>query len=196
MQVQFCPYAADEHHQLREDGHAMGGHISLMRGSHNGFVKLRSANPREHPIIDPNYMAEEESRVDMRTAVKLTREIFAQKAFEEFRGDGIFPKDSVQSDAEIDAWIRRNASTHFHPACSIRMGEDDNSVVDSQTRVHGLEGLRVVDASIMPKLVSGNTNAPAMMIAEKAADIILGNTPLPKSKAPVFQPKNWETSQR
>ncbi|KAG3070790.1 Choline dehydrogenase [Phytophthora idaei] len=196
LQIQFSPGAVDEHYQLREIGHAMSGHISLMRGSRNGIIKLRSANPREHPIIDPKYMAEEESRVTLREGVKLTREIFAQNALKEFCGQGISPKESVQSDDEIDAWARKYAATEFHVSSTARMGVDDNSVVDPQTRVHGLEGLRIVDASIMPNIVSGNTNAPVIMIAEKAADMILGEPALPKANVPVYQAKNWQTSQR
>ncbi|POM59113.1 Choline dehydrogenase, partial [Phytophthora palmivora] len=194
--IQFSPGAVDEHYQLREIGHAMSGHISLMRGSRNGTVKLRNANPREHPIIDPKYMAEEESRVTLRKGVKLTREIFAQNAVKEFCGEGISPRDDVQSDKEIDAWARKYVATEFHASCTARMGVDDNSVVDTQTRVHGLEGLRIVDASIMPNIVSGNTNAPVIMIAEKAADMILGKPALPKTNAPVYEPSNWQTSQR
>ncbi|RLN62744.1 hypothetical protein BBJ29_001990 [Phytophthora kernoviae] len=196
LQIQFSPSAVDEHYQLREIGHAMSGHISLMRGSRDGYLKLRSANPRDHPIIDPKYMADEESRVTLRAGVRLTREIFAQKAFEAFCGNGISPKDNIQSDEEIDAWARRYVATEFHPSCTARMGVNTNSVVDPQTRVHGLEGLRIVDASIMPNIVSGNTNAPVIMMAEKAADMIMGKPALPRENVPVYEPKNWETNQR
>ncbi|ETN03714.1 choline dehydrogenase [Phytophthora nicotianae INRA-310] len=197
LQVIFSPCAVDHRCQLREDiGHAMSGHISLMRGSNNGTLKLRSANPRDYPSIDPKYMADEESRLTLREGVKLTREIFSQHAFEEFSGEGISPKNSVQSDDEIDAWLRKRAGAEFHVSCTARMGVDDNSVVDPQTRVHGLEGLRVVDASVMPNIVSGNTNAAVIMIAEKAADMILGKPALPKDNASVYHAKNWQTSQR
>ncbi|KAG1711289.1 hypothetical protein DVH05_008542 [Phytophthora capsici] len=196
LQVIFSPCAVDQRCQLREDiGHAMSGHIALMRGSNNGTLKLRSANPREHPIVDPKYLAEEDKRVTLRESVKLTREIFAQNSFEDFRGPGISPKDSVQSDDEIDAWLRKYAGAEFHVTSTARMGIDESSVVDPQTRVHGLEGLRVVDASVMPNIVSGNTNAAVIMIAEKAADLILGKT-LPKADVPVYEASNWETSQR
>ncbi|ETP37127.1 choline dehydrogenase [Phytophthora nicotianae P10297] len=197
LQVIFSPCAVDHRCQLREDiGHAMSGHISLMRGSNNGTLKLRSANPRDYPSIDPKYMADEESRLTLREGVKLTREIFSQHAFVEFSGEGISPKNSVQSDDEIDAWLRKRAGAEFHVSCTARMGVDDNSVVDPQTRVHGLEGLRVVDASVMPNIVSGNTNAAVIMIAEKAADMILGKPALPKDNASVYHAKNWQTSQR
>ncbi|RLN88109.1 hypothetical protein BBJ28_00010130 [Nothophytophthora sp. Chile5] len=176
--------------------HAMQAHCSPMRARSRGWLKLRSHNPHEHPIIEPNYLSEEEDIVDMRAGVRLTREILEQKVLDEYRSDPISPSKDVQTDAEIDAWVRKNTESAYHPSCTNRMGTDDNTVVDPQTRVHGLENLRVVDASIMPNIVSGNLNGPTIMIAEKAADIILGNTPLPKSKTPVYQPKNWETSQR
>ncbi|KAE8899863.1 Choline dehydrogenase [Phytophthora fragariae] len=197
LQVVFSPCAVDERCQMREDiGHAMTGHISLLRGSNNGTLKLRSANPRDHPLIDPKYLADEDRRVTLREGVKLSREIFAQSAFEEFNGGGISPRDSVQSDEDIDAWLRKYSGAEFHVSCTARMGVDDNSVVDPQTRVHGLDGLRIVDASIMPNIVSGNTNAPVIMMAEKAADMILGNPALPKADVPVYEPSNWQTSQR
>ncbi|KAJ8507478.1 hypothetical protein ON010_g18964 [Phytophthora cinnamomi] len=132
----------------------------------------------------------------MRNGVKLTREILEQQTLDEYRADPISPSKEVQTDAQIDEWIRQNTESAYHPSCTNRMGVDENTVVDPQTRVHGVDNLRVVDASIMPNIVSGNLNAPTIMIAEKAADIILGKTPLPKSTAPVYQPKNWETSQR
>ena len=132
-------------------------------------------------------MADEECRATLREGVKLTRAIFAQKAFEAFCGAGISPRDDVRSDEAIDAWLRQHAGTEYHASCTARMGVDDNSVVDLQTRVHGLEGLRVVDASIMPSIVSGNTNAPVVMIAEKASDMILGRPALPPMHVPVCE---------
>ncbi|OWZ05037.1 Choline dehydrogenase [Phytophthora megakarya] len=167
-----------------------------MRATSRGYVKLRSKNPREHPIMEPNYLDTPEDIVDIRNGVKLTREIFKQKAFDEFRGDALSPSDSAQTDEEIDAWVRQHAGTVYHPSCTAKMGVDENSAVDSETRVHGMEGLRIVDASIMPNIVSGNLNGPVIMMAEKAADMILGNPALPKSNAPVYQAKDWETKQR
>lgn len=176
--------------------HAMQAHCSPMRATSRGFLKLRSANPRDHPIIEPNYLDTEEDVVDIRTAVRLTKEIFEQQTFDELRGNPISPAQDITTDAQIDAWVRQNTESAYHPSCTNRMGVSDNTVVDPQTRVHGLNNLRVVDASIMPNIISGNLNAPTIMIAEKAADIILGKPALPKSTAPVYQPKNWETSQR
>ncbi|TMW55820.1 hypothetical protein Poli38472_008468 [Pythium oligandrum] len=176
--------------------HAFQAHCSPMRATSRGFLKLRSANPREHPIIEPNYLDTKEDVIDMRAAVRLTREIFEQQVFDEFRGDPISPAQHVQTDDEIDAWVRAHTESAYHPSCTNRMGTSDNTVVDPQTRVHGIENLRIVDASIMPNIISGNLNAPVIMLAEKAADIILGKDPLPKSTAPVYVPDNWETSQR
>ena len=112
----------------------------------------------------------------MRQCVRLTREIFAQEAFDEYRGEELAPGAGVQTDEEIDEWVRRMSDTDYHPSCTCKMGGpgDNMAVVDAECRVQGLEGLRVVDASVMPSIVSGNLNAPTIMIAEKAADIIKG----------------------
>ncbi|KAG2520605.1 hypothetical protein BBO99_00007509 [Phytophthora kernoviae] len=194
---QFVPGATDERRQVLRDGHAMMLHCATLRATSRGFIKLRSADPRESPIIQPNYLDTESDRVNLRNSVRLTREVLAQEAFEEFRGDAISPTESVQSDAEIDAWIRQHAATDYHPSSTNRMGNDNdaNTVVDPQARVHGLEGLRIVDASIMPNNVSGNLNAPTIMVAEKTADLILGIAALPKAGVPVYESRNWETSQ-
>ena len=125
-----------------------------------------------------------------------TREIFAQKAFDPYRDAEIKPGSAVQSDTDIDAFVAERADSAYHPSCTCKMGHDDMAVVDPETRVRGIEGLRVVDAAIMPSIVSGNLNAPTIMIAEKAADIILGNRPLPASNAPYHVPNNWQTEQR
>ncbi|KAF4040448.1 Aldehyde dehydrogenase family [Phytophthora infestans] len=165
LKWQFLPGASDEDRQLLRDGHAMMLHCTALRATSRGYIKLRSANPRDSPVIQPNYLATESDRVDMRNGVRLTREVLMQQALDEYRGEAISPIAGVQSDAEIDAWIRQNASTDYHPSSTNRMG------------------LRVVDASIMPNNVSENLNAPTIMLAEKAADIILGNPAPPKSNA-------------
>lgn len=132
---------------------------------------------------------------EFRQCVKLAREIFAQKAFEEFRGPEIQPGEHIQSDKEIDAFIRQKADSAYHPSCTCKMGQssDSSAVVDPETKVIGTENLRVVDASIMPSIVSGNLNAPTVMIAEKAADIILGLPPLREKNVPVYKPQTLET---
>ncbi|KAJ7389632.1 hypothetical protein OS493_029971 [Desmophyllum pertusum] len=151
---------------------------------------------RDHGRVTVEKEAFQEDRVELRDAVRLTREIFNQKAFEEFRGKELQPGDHIQTDAQIDAWVRQNATAGYHPSCTCKMGAEDDpmAVVNSNTEVFGIENLRIVDASIMPSIVSGNLNGPTVMIAEKAADIILGNPPLPKSNAPVY--KTPEKGQR
>lgn len=132
---------------------------------------------------------------EFRECVKLSREIFAQKAFDPFRGPEVLPGSHVQSDADIDAFVRQKADTAYHPSCTCKMGSpsDPMAVVDSNTRVLGLERLRVVDASIMPSIVSGNLNAPTIMMAEKAADIIRGRPPLVNPGVSVYQPQSLDT---
>ena len=125
-------------------------------------------------------------------AVRLTREILASKAFDRYRGQEIWPGEDRQTDAELDAWIRDTCESSYHPSCTCAMG----SVVDPELKVHGIEGLRVVDASVMPDIVSGNLNAPVIMIAEKASDMILGRPPPDPSDAPVWIHPEWETRQR
>jgi len=161
-------------------------------------VRLRSADPRQHPRIRFNYMGHEADRVEMRACVRLTREIFAQRAFGPYRGREIQPGPGVGTDEEIDAFVRDKAESAYHPSCSCKMGSasDPLAVVDPSTRVIGLDGLHVVDSSIMPSITTGNLNAPTIMLAEKAADHILGRPRLPPSDMPVYVASNWETSQR
>ena len=196
LQFHFLPSTVNDHGRQNGTCHAYQVHIGNMRQASRGWIKLKSTDPRQHPIIQPNYLMEEQDRREFRDAVKLTREIFAQKAFEPFRGPEINPGDHVKTDAEIDAFVRERGDSAYHPSCTCKMGTDDMAVVDSQARVHGLEGLRVVDASIMPSVVSGNLNAPTIMMAEKCSDMILGKTPLPKANVPVYIAENWQTSQR
>src|SRR5262249_49790079 len=139
-----------------------------------GSIRIRSADPRQPPAICFNYMADPQDRADMRRGVELTREILSQRALDPYRGQEIFPGPEIRSDDEVDAWVRRAVETCYHPVGTCKMGlaSDRLAVVDDELRVHGLDGLRVVDASVMPAIVSGNTNAPTVMIAEKASDII------------------------
>jgi choline dehydrogenase len=134
----------------------------------------------------------------MRACVRLTREIFAQRAFDRYRGRELQPGEGVSSDAQIDAFIRDKVESAYHPSCSCKMGAaaDPWAVVDAETRVHGLERLRVVDSSIMPQVTTGNLNAPTIMLAEKAADHILGRGMLAPDAAPYHAAPNWQTAQR
>jgi len=196
LQYHFVPMA------IRYDGsspvkdHGFQAHIGPMRPTSRGWVRIASADPLQPPRILFNYMGTEQDRKEMRAGVRLTREIFAQAAMEDFRGEEISPGAQVQSDHEIDEHIRNNAETAYHPSGSCRMGTDAMAVTDPQGRVHGVSGLRVVDASLMPLIVSGNLNAPTIMMAEKIADLIRGHTPLAPASVPFFVHPNWETQQR
>ena len=196
LQLHFLPAVVRDHGREPSDRHAFQAHAGPMRATSVGDIRLRSANPAEHPVIQPNYLATERDRWEMRQAVKLTREIFRQRAFDPYRGAELAPGAGVRSDAEIDAFVRARADSAYHPSCSCRMGADDLAVVDAEARVRGLAGLRVVDASIMPSIVSGNLNAPVIMMAEKASDMILGKPPLPPSNAPFYDAPDWRTKQR
>jgi len=198
LQYHFLPIAASYDGSETAPGHGFQAHVGPMRPTSRGWVKLKSKDPRQHPAILFNYMQTEGDRQEMRAGVRLTREIFAQKAFDPYRAQELSPGPEVRTDAEIDAHIRRKAESAYHPSCSCKMGlpSDPMAVVDAEGRVHGLEGLRVVDASIMPSVVSGNLNAPVIMMAERLSDAILGETPLPRSEAKVYIAPNYETAQR
>jgi choline dehydrogenase len=189
LQYHFLPMAVSYDGRAAVEGHGYQAHVGPMRPTSRGRVALRSADPRQAPSILFNYMGTDGDRAEMRDAVRLTREILAQPAFDRFRGAELAPGTGVRSDADIDAFVRAKGESAYHPSCSCRMGGDDLAVVDGETRVHGLEGLRVVDASIMPSIVSGNLNAPTIMVAEKAADMIQGVAPLPPENVPVYEPK-------
>jgi choline dehydrogenase len=176
--------------------HGFQAHVGPMRPTSRGEVKLRSADPRQAPRILFNYLSTGQDRKEMRAAIRLTREIFAQPAFDPFRGEELSPGPAVQTDAQIDAHIRAVAMTAYHPSCSCRMGADALAVVDGQGRVHGVGSLRVVDASIMPDMVSGNLNAPTIMMAEKLADAIRGRTALPAVQVSIYHPPRGLATQR
>ena len=164
----------DDHgrRRLRGDGYTL--HACFLRPRSRGRLTLASNRASDKPRIEANYLSDAEG-FDLRMMVecaKVSREIFAQPAFDPYRGAPIFPERSDLSDAELVAFIRRKAESVYHPVGTCRMGDDDAAVVDASLRVRGVEGLRVVDASVMPSLPGGNTNAPTIMIAERAADLI------------------------
>ena len=163
-----------DHTRKKSDRHGFMVHVCQLRPESRGYISIKSSDPTVAPIIQPNYLATEEDRRAMREGVKLAREIFAQAAFDPYRGPEMMPGAHVQKDDQIDAFVRKTAETIYHPVGSAKMGRDEGAVVDPQLKVYGVEGLRIVDASVIPSLVSGNTNAPTIMIAEKAADMILG----------------------
>jgi choline dehydrogenase len=150
-------------------------------------VRIQSADPRTYPRILFNYLSTEQERRDWVDAIRVTRRIMTQPAFDPFRGDELAPGDAVQSDEEILDFVANEGESAYHPSCTAKMGYDDMAVVDADLRVHGVEGLRVVDASVMPSVTNGNIYAPVLMIGEKAADIILGASPLPASEAPHYE---------
>jgi len=195
LQYHFLPMAVRYDGNSPSTGHGFQAHVGPMRPTSRGHVRIKTANPKDAPEIIFNYMGTEQDRKEMRAAIRLTREVFMQKAFDRFRGEELSPGPHVQTDAEIDAHIRASAETAYHPSCSCRMGSDAMAVVDSQGRVHGVQGLRVVDASIMPLVVSGNLNVPTIMMAEKIADAIKGKALAP-STAPAWVHPEWETKQR
>jgi choline dehydrogenase len=197
LQLTFMPLAIKPGTVEDVGMHSYQVHIDLMRPRSLGRVSLRSPDPAAAPSICFNYLSEPQDRADLRAAVHLTREILAQPALARYRGEEINPGGAVQSNEEVDAWVRRNVETCYHPIGTCRMGADPSeSVVDAECRVHGIDRMRVVDASVMPSIVSGNTNAPTIMIAEKLSDLIRGRTALPLEAAPVWLHPNWATSQR
>jgi choline dehydrogenase len=196
LQYHFLPIAADYDGKAKIDQHGFQLHVGPMRPTSSGSVRLRSSDPRQHPAIQFNYLQTEGDRAEMRAAVRLTREILAQHAFDPFRGPELRPGAAVVSDGQIDAFARARAESAYHPSCSCAMGSDPQAVVDGELRVRGVEALRVVDASVMPAVVSGNLNAPTIMIAEKAADLIRGRAPLKPAQVPVFEHPHYRTAQR
>jgi len=198
LQYHFLPLAIRYDGREKVKQHGFQAHVGPMRPTSTGWIRLRSSDAREPPRIQFNYLMTEGDRREFRDGVRLTREIFAQKAFDPFRGPELSPGPAIATDAEIDAHLRRKAESAYHPSSSCKMGADADplAVVDGELRVRGTEGLRVVDASIMPAVVSGNLNVPTIMIAEKAADLILGRPPLPPKSVPVFVHPDWQTKQR
>ena len=196
IQYHFLPLAASYDMKDRVRCHGYQAHAGPMRSKSRGTVRLAAADPREAPKVLFNYMSHEDDWAEMRACVRLTREVFAQPAFDPYRGDELAPGDAVRSDDEIDAFVRETVQSAYHPCGTCKMGTDPMAVVDPQGRVHGMEGLRVVDSSIMPAITTGNLNAPTIMIAEKAADAIRGRDPLPPSDAPAYVAEDWETAQR
>jgi choline dehydrogenase len=178
LQYHFTPVALDADGKVLAEGHGFGFHISQMRPKSRGAVTLRSADPRDPPRVHFDHFSDPADLDEMRKGVKITRAVAAQPEFDPYRGREIDPGDRVQSDSEIDDFLRANVGTAHHPSCTCRMGSDPDAVVDAETRVNGVEGLHVADASIMPLVVTANLNAPTIMIGEKAADLIAGKEPL------------------
>jgi len=198
LQYHFLPAAISYNGKDLADQHGFQAHVGPMRSKSRGRITLRSADAGDAPAIRFNYMSHPDDWAEMRAAVRLTREIFAQPAFDRYRGREIQPGAEVRSDEDIDSFIRQHVESAYHPCSTCRMGalDDPEAVVGPDTRVIGVEGLRVADSSIMPTITTGNLNAPTIMLAEKAADHIGGARPLPPSNAPFHRAPRWETAQR
>jgi choline dehydrogenase len=198
IQFHFLPMAVAYDGSTLAKEHGFQAHAGPMRSKSRGWVRLKSPDPAEPPRIQFNYMSHPEDWIETRACVRLTREIFAQRAFDPYRGREIQPGAECVSDEAIDAFVRDHIDSGYHPSCTCKMGSpaDSSAVVDPETRVIGVEALRVVDSSIMPSITNGNLNAPTIMLAEKAADMIRGLDPLPASNAPYYVAPDWETKQR
>ena len=179
LMFHFLPIAVRYDGSAPEGDHGYQVHIGPMYSDSRGSVKITSTNPRAKPALRFNYLSTDQDKREWVEAIRIARRILTQPAFDEFSTGELSPGPSVETDEEILAWVAKDGETALHPSCTCRMGTDDMSVIDPSTmRVHGLEGIRVVDASVMPYVTNGNIYAPVMMVAEKAADIILGNEPL------------------
>ena len=197
IQYHFLPIAVRYDGQVAAEGHGFQAHVGPMRSPSRGHVSLSSADPKDAPKILFNYMSHEQDWIDFRHCIRLTREIFAQDAFAPYRGKEIQPGAGVQSDDELDGFIREHAESAYHPCGTCRVGRADDplAVVDPDLRVIGVEGLRVADSSIFPRITNGNLNGPSIMTGEKAADHILGRRLARSNRQPWINPR-WRSSDR
>ncbi|GIT90005.1 choline dehydrogenase [Jannaschia pagri] len=198
IQFHFLPIAVRYDGQAAAEGHGFQAHVGPMRSPSRGRIRLTSADPVAPPSILFNYMSHTRDWQDFRTCIRLTREIFSQDAFAPYRGQEIQPGEAVQTDDQLDAFIRDHVESAYHPCGTAKMGAKDDpmAVVDPECRVIGVEGLRLADSSIFPRITNGNLNGPSIMVGEKASDHILGRPPLPRSNAEPWINPTWQVSQR
>ncbi len=198
IQYHFLPLAVRYDGKAAAKSHGFQAHVGYNLSKSRGAVTLRSADPKADPVIRFNYMSHQEDWEKFRHCVRLTREIFGQKAFDPYRGPEIQPGDDVTSDEQIDAFLAEHLESAYHPCGTCKMGsvDDPMAVVDSQTRVIGVDALRVADSSIFPHITNGNLNGPSIMTGEKAADHILGKQPLPRSNLEPWINPRWQSSDR
>lgn len=198
IQYHFLPAAMRYDGQAAFDGHGFQVHVGPNKPESRGSVEVVSSNPNDKPKIEFNYISTEQDKQDWRDCIRLTREILNQPAMDEFRGDEIQPGLNITTDEQIDEWVRQNVESAYHPSCSCKMGADDDplAVLDEQCQVRAIQGLRVVDSSIFPTIPNGNLNAPTIMVAERAADMILGNALEKANNTPVWIAPNWQEMQR
>ena len=188
LMFHFLPIAVRYDGTSPTEGHGYQVHIGPMYADTRGWVRIKSKDPKQHPSMQFNYLSTETDKREWVEAVRTARDILNQPAFDAYNDGELSPGAKVETDEEILDWVREDAETALHPSCTAAMGVEEMSVVDpSSMKVHGLEGLRVVDASVFPFVTNGNIYAPVMMVAEKAADLIAGNTPLPPSEAPFYR---------
>ena len=198
IQYHFLPIAVRYDGKVAADGHGFQAHVGPMRSTSRGAVTLASGDPNDAPKILFNYMSQEQDWQDFRACIRLTREIFSQNAFAKYVKHEIQPGNALQTDEELDSFIREHAESAFHPCGTARMGavDDPKAVVDPQCRVIGVDGLRLADSSIFPRIPNGNLNAPSIMTGEKAADHILGRGMLPAANDTPWLHPDWKTAQR
>lgn len=198
IQFHFLPIAVRYDGKVAAEGHGYQAHVGPMRAASRGRVSLKSSDPNEAPEIKFNYMSEEQDWVDFRHCIRITREILGQDAFTPYRGKEIQPGQNVQSDDQIDDFLREHAESAYHPCGTCKMGRADDpvAVVDPHGRVIGVDGLRVADSSVFPRITNGNLNGPSIMVGEKMADHILGKQPLPRDNAQPWINPRWESSDR
>jgi len=187
VQIHFVNALMRDHGRVPAEADGFTIHTCPLRPESRGTVQLASRDPFAAPLIDPRYFTEPNDIRCMRDSIRQIRDIVAQDAFKPYRGSEIAPGAQVTTDRELDAWIRATAETLYHPVGTVRMGVDDKAPVDGDLRVRGIDSLRVIDASVIPTLIGGNTNAPTIMIAEKLSDILRGRPPLPPQDAPIAE---------
>lgn len=198
IQYHFLPAAMRYDGQAAVDGHGFQVHVGPNKPESRGKVWIESNDPEAKPRIQFNYISTEQDKQDWRDTIRLTRELLQQSALDQYRGEEIQPGMHVQTDEQIDRWVKDNVESAYHPSCTCKMGADDDpmAVLDEECRVRGVENLRVVDSSIFPTITNGNLNAPTIMVAERAADMILGKSLLSPENVPVWIHPEYQTQQR
>lgn len=198
IQYHFLPAAMRYDGKAAVKGHGYQVHVGPNKPTSRGYVRIQSSDPTAAPTIKFNYLSTQRDIEDWRKVIRLTREILAQEALSPYRGEEIAPGVDITSDEQIDAWVRQSVESAYHPSCTCKMGADDDplAVLNAQCQVRGIERLRVVDSSVFPTITNGNLNGPTIMVAERAADMILGNPLLPPADVPVWIDPGWQTRQR
>lgn len=196
IQYHFLPLAISYDGRTLANCHGFQVHVGTKRSKSRGWVKLRSADWKDSPRVSFNYMSHEDDWAEMRACIRYTREIFAQPAMDPYRGQELAPGPELVSDSDLDQFIREKVESAYHPCGTCRMGRDEDAVVGPDCRVRGVEGLRVVDSSIMPIATAGDLNAPTIMLAERAADAIRARFEDPAPEASYYVDPKWQVTQR